>query len=239
MKDNNKRQALFYKLESTQYDVIYLQETHTTLQGESLYTSEWSGRRFWNGFKSNESGTAILFGENFSPRVNVFKGTQGQTIIIDIDTDENSRLIIANIYAPSGGTRQKERKSFFSKLEDTLRDLNCENIILGGDFNCVLNNELDRSHAVTYRDQSRNSLKHLLTELKLEDAWRLHNPDEQVFTHHSHLGSASRIDQIYTSRNLRNSVLNTEITPCTHSDHDIVSAFLNFGETPVGKASGI
>ena len=79
---------------------------------------------------------------------------------------------------------------------------------------------------------SRNSLKHL-TELNLEDAWRLHNLDEQVFTHHSHLGSASRIDRIYTPRNLRNSVLNTEITPCEHSDHDIVSAFLTFGETPL------
>ena len=41
---------------------------------------------------------------------------------------------------------------------------------------------------MTYRDQKRNSLKHLLTELNLEDTWRLHNPDEQVFTHHSHLG---------------------------------------------------
>ena len=46
----------------------------------------------------------------------VVKGTQGQTVIIDIDTDENSRLILANIYAPSGGTRQKEPKSLFSKL---------------------------------------------------------------------------------------------------------------------------
>ena len=179
---------------------------------------------------------AVLFGETFRPRVNgVLKGTQGQNIIIDIESEENLRLILANIYAPSGGTRQKERKSFFSKLEETLRDLNCENIILGGDFNCVLNDDLDRSHAVTYRDQSCNSLKHLLTELNLEDAWRLHNPDEQVFTHHSHLGSASRTDRIYTARTLRNCILNTDIAPNTHSDHDIVSVFLTFGETLRGK----
>ena len=109
---------------------------------------------------------AVLFGETFRPRVNgVFKGTQGQSIIIDIESDENLQVILANIYAPSGGTRQTERKTFFTNLESTLGDLNCENIILGGDFNCVLNNDLDRSHAVTYRDQSRNSLKHLLTEL--------------------------------------------------------------------------
>ena len=99
----------------------------------------------------------------------------------------------------------------------------------------MLNDDLDRSHAVTYRDQSCNSLKHLLTELNLEDAWRLHNPDEQVFTHHSHLGSASRTDRIYTARTLRNCILNTDIAPNTHSDHDIVSVFLTFGETPRGK----
>ena len=108
---------------------------------------------------------ALSCSETFQPRVNgVFKGTQGQSIIIDIESDENLQLILANIYAPSGGTRQTERKTF-TNLESTLGDLNCENIILGGDFNCVLNNDLDRSHAVTYRDQSRNSLKHLLTEL--------------------------------------------------------------------------
>ena len=177
-----------------------------------------------------------MFGETFRPRVNgVFKGTQGQNTIIDIESEENLHLILATIYAPSGGTWQKERKSFFSKLEETQRDLNCENLILARDFNCVLNNDLDRGHAVMYRDQSRNSLKHLLTGLNLEDAQRLHNPDEQVFTHHSHLGSVSHIDRIYTPQNLRNSVLNTEITPCAHSDHDIVSAFLTFGETPRGK----
>ena len=37
-----------------------------------------------------------------------------------------------------------ERKNVFTKLESSLQD----NIILGGDFNCVLNNELDRSHAL-------------------------------------------------------------------------------------------
>ena len=85
LKDNLKRLALFHKLKSTRYDVIYLQETHRTLQEESLYTSEWSGSSFWNSYKSNESGSAVLFGETFRPRVNgVFKGTQGQNIIIDI-----------------------------------------------------------------------------------------------------------------------------------------------------------
>ena len=42
--------------------------------------SEWSGLSFWNNYYSNESGTAVLFGETFRPRVNgVLKGTQGQT----------------------------------------------------------------------------------------------------------------------------------------------------------------
>ena len=86
---------------------------------------------------------------------------------------------------------------------------------MGGDFNYVLNNKLDKSHPAIYRDQSRISLKHLITELNLEDAWRSQNPDEQVFTHHARPGSASRIDRIYTPRILRNCVLNTDIKPRT------------------------
>ena len=118
LKNNSKRLALFHKLKSTRYDVIYLQETHTTLQERSLYTSEWSGSSFWNSYKSNESGSAVLFGETFRARVNgVFKGMQGQNIIIDIESKENLRLILANIYAPSGCTRQKERKTKQNKTK--------------------------------------------------------------------------------------------------------------------------
>ena len=173
LKNNLKRQTIFHKLKSTRFDVIFLQETHTTLQEESLYTSEWSGLSFWNSYSSNESGTAVLFGETFKPQVNsVHKGAQGQSVIIEIEGEENLHFTLANIYAPSAGTRQKELKTFFANLETTLGDLNCENIILGGDFNCVLNNNLDRSHEVTYRDQSRSSLKQLIARLSLEDLWR-------------------------------------------------------------------
>ena len=57
---------------------------------------------------------ALSSSETFRPRVNgVYKGTQGQNIIIDIEKEENLRLILANIYTPSGGTWQKERKSLF------------------------------------------------------------------------------------------------------------------------------
>ena len=37
LKDNNKRQVLFYKLKPTQYDVIYLQDTHDTPERIALY----------------------------------------------------------------------------------------------------------------------------------------------------------------------------------------------------------
>ena len=60
LKNNSKRLALFHKLKSIRYDVIYLQETHMTLQEESLYTSEWSGSSFWNSYKSNESGSGLV-----------------------------------------------------------------------------------------------------------------------------------------------------------------------------------
>ena len=63
LKNNLKRLALFHKLKSIRYDVIYLQETHTTLQEESLYTSEWSGssllrRDFQTSYKRRAQGHA-------------------------------------------------------------------------------------------------------------------------------------------------------------------------------------
>ena len=98
MKNYLKRQALFYKLKSMCYGMIYLQETYTALQEESLYMRKWSSLSFWNSHTSNGSRTAVLFGETFRPHVKgVLKGTQGQSIIIDIESDENFKLILANI----------------------------------------------------------------------------------------------------------------------------------------------
>lgn len=54
----------------------------------------------------------------------------------------NKPVILANIYAPNWGD-EAFIKAFFSALPD----VDVHNLIIGGDFNCVLSSELDHSTA--------------------------------------------------------------------------------------------
>lgn len=76
----------------------------------------------------------------------------------------------------------------FSNLKTILNKLNVniDYYIIGGDFNCVLNDALNRSNAITYRERTKQALKHLLPELSCKDIWRLVHPDKQTFMHRSH-----------------------------------------------------
>jgi hypothetical protein len=52
----------------------------------------------------------------------------------------SSQVILANLYGPNWDDAQ-----LFSDLIATLPDLNSHHLMLGGDFNCLLNPSLDRS----------------------------------------------------------------------------------------------
>ena len=54
--------------------------------------------------------------------------------------------MIANAYAPNvvnGG--RKKKNAFFQELTNVMQNLHFDDIVLCGDFNCVLNNDSDIS----------------------------------------------------------------------------------------------
>jgi endonuclease/exonuclease/phosphatase family metal-dependent hydrolase len=74
---------------------------------------------------------------------------------------------IINIYAPSGTARRQEREQFYnSELAYLLRDAP-ENIILCGDFNCIL--KKTNSTGTYYYSQA---LVELVRGFKLQDSWQ-------------------------------------------------------------------
>ena len=221
------------------FDIVYLQETHSTPRDEIIFSSEWRGINYWNHCDSRTAGTAILFSENFVPTISqVFRDVSGRMLTVVIESDDQTSYVLSNVYAPAGGTNKTARKDFFSSVENTLKDLRPNNYILGGDFNCVLDNSLDRSTPpAANSDASKATLTHLIRELHCEDIWRLHHPDEKVFTHRSHFGTAVRIDRFYTSRVFRHAIISSDISPCPHTDHDLITASFVFEPVILGKST--
>uniref|UniRef100_A0A3P9H361 Endonuclease/exonuclease/phosphatase domain-containing protein n=1 Tax=Oryzias latipes TaxID=8090 RepID=A0A3P9H361_ORYLA len=95
-------------------------------------------------------------------------------------------LILVNVYAPS-----VDDPSFFGHLENKLLEVGDYPIIMGGDFNEVMDPILDRT------------LRGMSEACSLVDIWRLQNPSERDYTFYSpSYGSFSRIDFFLLSQSL-------------------------------------
>lgn len=81
----------------------------------------------------------MLLNNNFEYKVhNVHKDDSGNYLILDT-TIENMNLLLVNIYGPNLNT-----PNFYSKIiEKNDSCLNTQHIIMGGDFNLVMNKDSD------------------------------------------------------------------------------------------------
>ena len=89
-------------------------------------------------------------------------------------TSKNTILYTTNIYAPN-----EDDPSFFKQIFDHLHDFACEEVILGGDFNLVLDVKEDNKGGLPRTYQ--NALKIInqnCEELNLIDIWRTLNADK-------------------------------------------------------------
>ena len=135
----NRRQAVFNSIKKNKYDVIFLQETQWTDDLKNDILREWGGTILFNNFEYNARGTVILFHPTFDFQIhdNTCDHT-GRTIQTLIEhTDHKFNLI--NIYAPRTNT---ERRIYFHSISNFLSP--AEANILGGDFNCISDDKLDK-----------------------------------------------------------------------------------------------
>ena len=90
-------------------------------------------------WSSKKAGVAILFNNNFCFQIEKTYCDPGvRFIICDLSTN-GKHLILVNIYAPND-----DDPNFFTSVFDHLSDYNCEQVIIGGDFNLVPEVEKDK-----------------------------------------------------------------------------------------------
>ena len=63
-----------------------------------------------------------------------------------------------------------------------MQNLHFEDIVLCGDFNCVLNNDSDISSGENDAQGTVTKFNDVLNECNLFDTWRLFNPDIKEYT---------------------------------------------------------
>ncbi len=89
----------------------------------------------------------------------------------------NNRLALVSIYGPN-----ETDSTFLTQISKTLlEEIDCP-LVVGGDFNAVINPALDKSQSDTTANPSSKLLNKFITELNLIDLWRIQNTKAKDFT---------------------------------------------------------
>ena len=88
---------------------------------------------------------------------------------------------ILNIYAPSGSDKKVERGFFFARDVFQALSIGSSPWILGGDFNCVLE-QIDIENGTGFSQKKCPQLSDLVASKNLRDIFRYRNPRTREFT---------------------------------------------------------
>ena len=123
-----KRRDVFHLFKCKQYSKCCFQDVHFTNNTEAIVRAEWGLECYFNSFKSNSRGVAILFNNNFEFKVHSSKlDNNGNMLALDIEIDE-LRITLVNIYGPNN-----DSPSFFDDLSEVIKP-SC-NCLWGLEFN--------------------------------------------------------------------------------------------------------
>jgi exonuclease III len=225
------RTTLFSWLNCVKADIICLQETHSisceefdswirlesehgnNLQNYSVVSLPGSHR---------SSGVAILYKSSVKLVHSVIDNA-GRLVIghFSVSSSESSSFQVACVYGPD---RKQPGEEFFSYVLSQLDP--SFPTILGGDFNTVVNPNIDRFGCNVDSYWAYNwpqSLSLLTSELNLVDAWRKRHPTTRDYTWRRPNGSqASRLDMFWITSTLLGMVDQVDILPFFRSDHSYV-----------------
>ena len=224
--DKLKKRDIFDRIRNTNCNIYFLQETHLKEDDEDLIRASWGYDVVVAGNSSNSGGTAVLFKNNFEFQITrTLKDPHGQFILISIQC-MNKKFLLINIYGPSAG----DNDIFFQNISDLLDDVDDENIIIGGDFNCVLNLILDRKNctSVNNRPKTREKIFDLMTKYSLSDVFREIYPDKLAFSwKRFNTNKQARLDYFLISDTLVSEVKDVKIDSKYKSDHAPVILSIN------------
>ena len=241
LKNKFKREVIFQWLKDQSADICLLQETHCSSEDDSiLWGKEWGGKCFWSLGSNMSKGVAIMLKENLDIKtVNVTNDNDGRLLTVTIEIDE-LQLHVVNIYAPNDTV---ERCNFFNELYRKLCNLKTlhanADLVVGGDFNCAVDNKIDRRYTdkrnFKKHDVGTKELELLKNNLNLEDVWRRRYPKLKRYSYFKPNSKiASRIDFWLVEKTLDPFITSTSIKHAVRTDHASIQCVIKTSEQERG-----
>uniref|UniRef100_A0A671X7A5 Reverse transcriptase domain-containing protein n=1 Tax=Sparus aurata TaxID=8175 RepID=A0A671X7A5_SPAAU len=213
-----KLKQVMTRLKQYHPKIIFLQETHL-LPGETArLRKRWPGKVITCSFSSHARGVAVLVHKSIPLRIQkTVLDPKGRFIIIQGSLLQQD-LILVNLYGPNN-----DDPNFYNNLFLSISSLHGD-IIIGGDFNCTLDPELDRSSGSDIsHPRSRKIIQQFMVELNLKDIWRVRNPTKKEYSCHSASHNTySRIDYYLISSTIVSKVKDCLYKSILISDHALI-----------------
>lgn len=163
-----KRKKILNQLKVLQCSAAMLRETHLSEAEHLKLKREWVEQVYSASYGGGRKrGVAILFRRNvFFNCEKVLKDKEGRYIMV-IGTIGENRFTFLNLYAPN-----EDCPLFFKKIASKLADEGRGIVVVGGDYNCVLNLSMDRLPAEKGpRTRKAATVLGMMEGLGLIDVW--------------------------------------------------------------------
>ena len=229
--DKQKRREMFNWLRAKKFSIYLLQEVHCSENTAAIWSAEWGYKTLFSCCSSAKGGVAILFNNNFAFQIQrTYLDTTGRFIICDIKTEEKY-ITLATIYAPND-----DEPAFFQNFFEHLLDFRCDDLIIGGDFNLVLDLNKDKKGGRSKtHSNSVKTLQSFITELSLVDAWRVLNPDISRYTwRRKNPEIQCRLDFFLVSQSMMSNITQADILCGYKTDHSMITINTALHSNPRG-----
>jgi exonuclease III len=176
--DRAKRRDVINFLKSKKYSICMLQDTHFTNKEEKYIRSIWGYDTYFSNFNSQSRGVAIFINNNFDCKVNnIEKDNEGNLLILNCKICDKD-ITLLNIYGPN-----RDNPNFYEMVSEKMSQFNNTLYILAGDFNMVLNPDIDCFNYLHLNNpNARDKLHSLMSEFNLMDCWRENNLEKREYT---------------------------------------------------------
>ncbi|HBI39496.1 MAG TPA: hypothetical protein DDY16_00910, partial [Tenacibaculum sp.] len=231
-----KRSQVFEFLKKTDADIFVLSDTRIDKSIENVIKSEWGGEALFSSFSSQARGVAVLFKKNTPVRIMESKSdANGNLIQVNFEFD-GKNILLHGLYGPNLDNPAFYRTQVFNLEEDLSPDF----IFYIGDFNLVLNQNLDTLNYLHNNNvNARAAVMQCMEDNDLVDVWRIQHPELKRYSWFKRDGvnglKCSRLDMILVSENSLPFISNTSIDPAILTDHSLISMTLDFTKFKRGR----
>ena len=225
LRDSSKHQKIFdyLKKHTSPYSTFFLQEVHSLKQDKNVWSAQFRGLLKYSHGTNDSKGIIIGFRESLEITIdNEYRDNEGRYPVLC--TVQGHPVLLINFYNANDKTNKVGVLNGLSKLlQNTYMDPHYR-IVFGGDMDVVFDLRFDSDRgSPALKTRTLSHLELLLHTYDLTDIWSFRNLRAKRFTfRQKSLLIQRRLDHIFVSSDLQDSVTTTDIIPSVCTDHSAV-----------------